>query len=390
MVFDEAGTYTIEYTATDDCGNTTTEDRTVVVKAMNAYGAEWAGGESSAWTRTDKAALFADPVPQMSDGNGGWTEGSSPFDNIMPWSGMEIVEDAEAGTLVKIPKYWYKWTRNGDAMKLQIANEPQDEFLTSPAHADRGDGVGERDYVYVGRYHCSNSGYKSQTSVWAKRGEARSDFRSAISALGNDVWQYDFAMYWTICMLYLVEFADWNSQAKIGYGCSLGSSPVQEGATDAMTYHTGTNASSLTNYGEVQYRHIEGLWSSFNDFVDGIYFDDTNIYVINNPSDFSDVNGGVSVGVRGTTESGVTKTLTDPSSISVYEYALYCSDNNYVNSDKYICDRCEYKNTGTVLFVGGSYRTRSLSNGLFYWNGANPSNYNYIDIGSRLMKLPSA
>lgn len=33
MVFDEAGTYTIEYTATDDCGNTTTSERTVIVEA---------------------------------------------------------------------------------------------------------------------------------------------------------------------------------------------------------------------------------------------------------------------------------------------------------------------------------------------------------------------
>lgn len=32
MVFDEAGTYTIEYTATDECGNTTNAERTVIVE----------------------------------------------------------------------------------------------------------------------------------------------------------------------------------------------------------------------------------------------------------------------------------------------------------------------------------------------------------------------
>lgn len=31
MKFDEAGTYKIEYTATDSCGNSTTEDRLVEV-----------------------------------------------------------------------------------------------------------------------------------------------------------------------------------------------------------------------------------------------------------------------------------------------------------------------------------------------------------------------
>jgi len=33
MVFDEAGTYQIEYTATDECGNTTNAERTVIVEA---------------------------------------------------------------------------------------------------------------------------------------------------------------------------------------------------------------------------------------------------------------------------------------------------------------------------------------------------------------------
>lgn len=31
MKIDEAGTYKIEYTATDECGNSTTEDRIVTV-----------------------------------------------------------------------------------------------------------------------------------------------------------------------------------------------------------------------------------------------------------------------------------------------------------------------------------------------------------------------
>lgn len=37
MVFEEAGTYKIEYTATDDCGNTTTAERTVIVEAPPTY-----------------------------------------------------------------------------------------------------------------------------------------------------------------------------------------------------------------------------------------------------------------------------------------------------------------------------------------------------------------
>ena len=290
MIIDNAGTYTLRYTATDECGNSTTVDRELVVEEpVHVYGAMWDGSDATTWTRTDGSAMFANPSPQYSDGNGGWVGGSSPFDNIMPWSGMEVVEDANAGTLVKIPKFYYKWTHglgtNGNGLQLQISDSPQEGFFTSPAHADRGDGAGERDFVYVGRYHCA-SGYKSQTGVVPLASQTRDTFRQGIHGLGTDIWQYDFAMYWTICMLYLVEFADWNSQAKIGGGCSDSGSVQNMGLTDSMTYHTGTTATAIgaTNYGHIQYRHIEDLWANILDWCDGIYFSDTSVYGIKNPS----------------------------------------------------------------------------------------------------------
>ena len=389
MIINEEGTYTLRYTATDDCGKTTEVDRELVVKMPPIYGVEWDGGESSAWARTDSSSLFAEPVPQHSDGNGGWTSGSSPFDDIMPWSGMQIVEDVEAGTLVSIPKFYYKWTRDGDSMKLQISPTERDGFLTSPAHADRGDGVGERDVVYVGRYHCTNVDFKSTTGIAPKRSITRSTSRSSISALGNDIWQYDFAMYWTICMLYLVEYADWNSQGKIGFGCRYIYS-INNGETDAMTYHTGTNATAITEHGTVQYRHIEGLWSSVYDWVDGIYFAGRTVNVINTPSDFSDTSNGTSVGTRASS-SNVIQAFTDPSAISGFEYALFpsavVSDSTF---SKYVCDSYNYNASGVVLKTGGQYDGLEGGSGLFYMNASQNSSGSASSTGTRLMKLPSA
>ena len=74
-----------------------------IPQTTHIYGAEWSGNSETTWTRTDEAAGFSNPSPAVNNGTG-----SSPFDNLMPWAGMEIVEDAEAGTLVSIPKYWYK------------------------------------------------------------------------------------------------------------------------------------------------------------------------------------------------------------------------------------------------------------------------------------------
>lgn len=345
------------------------------------YGAEWAGESSSSWVRTDDAVGFAEPSPAVNNGTG-----SSPFDDIMPWSGMKRVTDSAAGELVEIPKFYYKWTRTGTKMKLQISMSQEEGFLCSPAHADRGDGIGERDVVYVGRYHCSSGTYKSTTGVVPRASVTRANFRTSIHNLGSTIWQYDYAMYWTIRMLYLVEYADWNSQAKIGYGCSDSGNVQNAGLTDSMTYHTGTNASSRTTYGHVQYRYIEDLWGNVYDWCDGIYFSSSTVYAIKNPANFSDSSGGTNVGTR-TTASNCIKAWTTPTA-SGFEYALYpsevVSDSSYAT---YVADYYNYSSSGVVLSVGGYYYP-SQSFGLFCLNGATSATNASAYVGSRLMKLP--
>ena len=379
------GTFNI--TATYQSLNATT---TYTVKASSIYGVQWAGGSSSAWTRTDESANFADPQPYYSGMSG---TPSSPFDNLMPWSGMEIVDDADAGKLVKIPKFWYKWTRSGSSMKLQISDSEQTGFLVSPAHADRGDGSGERDYVYVGRYHCGSPNFKSVSGTTPIVSTTRSDFRTGIHNLGSKIWQYDFAMWWTINMLYLVEFADWNSQAKIGGGCSqttaTSSAVYNMGYTDSMPYHTGTTSNSIgaTVYGGTQYRYNEGLWDNCNDWCDGIYFSTADVYAIKNPANFSDTTGGTKVGTR-PAATGWTTAWNDPSAISGFEYALYPSTaDSSLDGSTYICDRCSYNASGVVLYVGGGYGQYQYC-GAFCLNGNYQASGQNAVIGSRLQKLP--
>ena len=341
------------------------------------YGISWDGSSASAWTRTDAAELFTDPVPAVSNG-----DGSSPFDDILPWSGMEIVDDATAGKLVKIPKYYYKWTKTGTAMTLQISTKQYDGFLCSPAHADRGDGNGERDYVYVGRYHCATSTYKSTTGVAPANNLTRADFRTNIHNLGSDIWQFDYAMLWTIRMLYLVEYADWNSQAKIGYGCGNNSAAENAGLTDAMTYHTGTNAASRTTYGHTQYRHIEDLWGNVYDWCDGIYFSTQDVNAIRNPANFSDTTGGTKIATRPTT-SGVVTEWTIPTQEG-YEGWLYAKEAPFHRSVfRSGGDHCNYNASNVVLHVGGNY-SQNQNHGLFYMNDNSVSNKN-TNIGSHIL-----
>lgn len=355
----------------------TTSQAITVIPNTTIYGVEWDGTSTTTWTRTDAAELFTNPVPYVS----GASSYTSPFDNRSPWKDMQIVNDVTAGKLVSIPKYYYKWTKTGSTMKLQIADGPVDGFHVSPAHADRGDGKGERDVVYVGRYHC-NSSYKSAAGSTPLGDITRATARTSIHNLGSLYWQYDFAMYWTIAMLYLVEFADWNSQAKIGYGCSPSGSKWNVGYTDSMPYHTGTTASARTSYGGTQYRYIEGLWDNVYDWCDGIYFSGANVYCIKNPSSFSDSSGGTLVGTR-PTSGGWISAFNIPTA-NGFEYALYTSAISGSEST-YITDFCY--SGGVVLCVGGNY-SQYQDYGLFCLNGSTSASYAGSIVGSRLQKLP--
>ena len=380
----ESGTYTITATkngeTAEDTATITADGQTVNVKLAyrHIYGVVWDGTSTTVWSRTDEAAGFVNPTPYRA----GATSYGSPFDDLLPWSGMVRVTDAVAGELVAIPKFWYKWTKSGNSLKLQIADKEADGFHVSPAHADRGDGAGERDIVYVGRYHCNTNNYKSQSGVKPKVNITRSTARTSIHNLGSNIWQSDIQMRMTIWMLYLVEFADWNSQKTIGKGCGDNSATGNMGYTDSMPYHTGTTLSSRDSYGlGTQYRYIEGLWDNVYDWGDGCYYNSSGLNIINTPGGFSDNSGGTAVGVP---SSGWPSAFT-VATVAGLEWVIYPTATGG-SETTYSADSWNFDASYPCLFFGGDYY-QSGNYGLFYVNCGSASNSN-ANFGCRLQKLP--
>ena len=382
------------YTADNKTG-TITGDTNLVFSYESSgkiYGVswKWATKDNTKLTRTGDAASFADPVPYMS----GSSSYGSPFDNIYPWSHMSIVEDPNAGTVVSIPKYWFKITDTTDGIKIEIANYAAEGFKVSPAHRDRGDGKGERDIVYVGRY-CCDSTYKSTTGVKPKTRVTRSNFRNYIHKLGSNIYQIDFAMFWTIRMLYIVEFANWNSQKIIGYGSTTSTSSSVMGYTDSMPYHTGTVLSSRSKYGVgTQYRYIEGLWDNIGEWCDGIYINaNNNIYAIMNPNNFSDTNNGTLVGTRSSGDYGYIYRW-GISTVDGFDWVLYPASikTSETASSMFVTDFYGYynnSNTGknVVLYTSSSGSATKQRSGIFSLSECYYS-YSNNSVGSRLMVLP--
>ena len=275
------GTWTVTATKGSDTASKTititeTGQYRVDLDYPRVYGAKWSfQSNTSKFTRTDAAADFADPVPYVL----GATSYGSPFDHIYPWSGIKRVSDEDCGELVAIPKFWYKlsWEGSGDSAYfcIQISNVEADGFKLSPAHRARNGNELPRDVIYIGRYHCANSTYKSDSEELPAVSELRASFAGNIESIGDGVYMIDFLTVQTLWLLYLVEYANWDCKSVIGFGGTgewqngAATIPVVEnGYTDAMPYHTGTMKNSAAETGAAtQYRFIEGIWDNVATFI---------------------------------------------------------------------------------------------------------------------------
>lgn len=369
---------TISYTIG---GVTKTTTQSIEV-SIPVYGVTWDGTASPVFTRTGAAADFVDPIPFYS----GMSETpSSPFDNIMPWSGMVRVEDPDLGTLVAIPKFYYKLDIDDSTGEydLKIANQAVDGFLCSPAHSDRNDGAGERDVVYIGAYYSNKSNYKSEAGKNVRSlNLTRTQMRSGVQGLGSNVYLQDYALYMTLCFLFLVEFAHWDYEIKVGKGLSSG----QSGATDSFNYHTGTTSNDRTVGGNLKYRNIDEFLDVQPVFLEGIHCKSDGIYFTKKPSDFADPSNWTRVVPSSDSlGTGAIKRL-KKYNVPGFEFVQYPSLINGSASEaqyrQYVCARCTGQSPSYPNFI--LREMTSYIDGLMYgeWSGEN------ISTGMRLMKLP--
>lgn len=355
-----------------------TKDNVLLWRRPHIYGVTWKK-TGNTLTRTDDAVKFSNPTVAT-----GTSTGSSPFNSIYPWSEITKVVDGN-NTLVKIPKFWFKWTNNSTALTLQISDKPINGFYVSPMHANRGDGKGERDFAYIGRYRCAASTYYSKSGLAPAVSMTIDAARTKIKSLGTGYYQQDFATFWTTRMLYLVEFANWDSFAVIPRPNAPTYENIKSGYTDSMTYHTGTSANGYS----FQYRWIEDPWVGVLEWCDGIRFvNNSSVYVIMNPNQFSNTANGVKVcSMSGTADtSGFIKDW-KLSTVAGYEWMLWINGVSSTETSSTLPDWYYQKSAGNALYIGGS-RTILNKHGAFfiYCDFKNTETSEFI--GTRLMKLP--
>lgn len=254
---------------------------------------------------------------------------------------------------------------------------------------DRNDGKGERDVVYVGRYHCATKSYKSTTGVIPANDSPRNDMFTSCHAIGDTYYMMDFATRFTLWLLYLVEMASWNSQADIGYG--TGDKTAQNmGYTDGMKYCTGTTQRARTTYGlGTQWRNIEGLWDNVYDWMSGCYLGYVDsikgICIITDASKLEYLKDGKLVGKPPKNGFVGELTVSDTGGFPMFYGSSLTGGSETAGTCDYWSD--DSGGTPSALIVGSEYSFTNQSCGMFQVHADNSSSH-VINLGCRLMELP--
>lgn len=359
--------------------------------AGNVFGVCWdTSNPSTALTRltpdTDPYRFVTQTVAEEPKPAIGTGAGSSPFDAFMPWSGMQECNMNTAGTvtarkgdnrfsrdgdfvMVYIPEFYVAYKESGTKKYFYISDVQNRGFTKHP-------GSGK----YVGKYHMNSNG-RSMTNASPWVNVTRADARSKAQGIGSKFHLYDFATYCAIIFLYIVEFADWNCQNKIGRGyVDSSDSAISSGGTDSVTYHTG-RINGRDGKIAVQYRWIENLWGNVHQWVDGFNANGTTAYYCTDPSKYAD-----------DTATGYTKIGTLPA--SGYIKDLIVTDNGLLipkttggSKTTYIPDYMWTPFGRRVLFVGG-YWNNGANAGLLFFNVSVASSYSGSNVSARLLCEP--
>lgn len=390
----KAGTWTI--TATKD-GNTATgtveitasgQSKNLTLDYAAVFGVCWdTSNSSTALTRLTKTSdpygfvtknITTEPVPAVGTG-----AGSSPFDNYAPWNGMKkcsLLSDGSvyawenqtdfsylgAYVMVYIPTFYVAQKRKDAKQYFYISDKAKTGFTKHP-------GSGK----FVGRYHMNSDGYcnsRQPPYVNMTRAVARSKAKNN----GGKFCLYNFATYCAIIWLYVMEFADWNCQNKIGRGyVDNHNSAINSGGTDSMTYHTG-RAAGTDGSTAVQYRWIENLWGNVYQWIDGFNANGTTAYYRIDPSRYADdtATGYNQIGTL--PPNGWIKDLT------VTDNGLLIPKTVGGSETTFIPDYANSSSGWLVLLVGGGWISGSDA-GLLYFSANNSSSYSYSFISARLL-----
>lgn len=193
------------------------------IESNTIYGIERniANNSATSWDRTDNA------VGLVANATHDGTEVQNDFDNLYPWSHMKTVNydptekmitatigdsnfkfDGSNGQVMTIvPEFYFTYWADDTKEHWQISEYAIEGFTKVPG-------------FMLGRYpsaKTTDNKLMSASGMFPEVLKNITSFRNDSKAVGEDFGQMDWR-YFAVQLLYLVEYADYNSQAKLGNG----------------------------------------------------------------------------------------------------------------------------------------------------------------------------
>ena len=388
----------------------------IVNTLTDTYGLEW--------NKT------TDSYTRLNDAEG---KARSYFDNVYPWAGIRrcilndsgqivayygesgFVENGSTGqVMVRIPKFYYRAESFTNGYRWYVSPKPQGGFRVHPAFIRNGV---EKDCIYFSAYEgclydVSASSYITNDAQVADFTAGTGDKLSSIanakpcSGLTQNLtlpnsrilahnrgsgWELqDFLTSSAIQLLYLIEYATFNSQAQIGRGVvdktddNSTNMAVNTGATSSLGNASG-KASGTDGLVSVSYRGIENFWGNIWKWVDGLNIQADGKPWVADHSFASDTFTSPYTYLNGTlaTTNGYAKDILFNSSIDCGFLPTVVGG----SEDSYLCDYY-WQNTGNRVALLGGYWYHGSSAGALCWRLASVSSTRDRTIGARLLYVP--
>lgn len=223
-----------------------------------------------------------------------------PTDSTLKADGVtsSVLDGTDGQVMVEIPKFYYRYSYLSGVHHWEIANSAGCGFELHPAFVKNGV---EMDARYVGAYegYIDTGVLGSVSGQTPTTSQTRAQFRTAAEARGAGWHQWDATLHHLVSLLYLIEYADLNSQAMIGDGNTAytswpGSPPSLTGVSNSAgdaTWNQTTAGGSATD--GMSYRGIENLYGHVWKFMDGLNVHNSTahgsqVWLSQNPDDYAD------------------------------------------------------------------------------------------------------
>ena len=363
------------------------EVRSYTTKATftQAYGVTW-NPTTDVYTRTGFAsgtanstsyagAIQANMKRCVLNANGTVAYYLHPTNSTLKADGSAATIDGSAGNvMVEIPKFYYKYENVGGVHSWSISPIAEAGYTLHPAFMRGGT---ERNYRYYPAYEGWYNGSKliSGSGKVPTVNQTRATFRSYAAANGTGWSQIDWNILTAVQLLFLTEYATFDTQAMLGNGNDTGSDYTM---TTGGSNGIGNASSPATNDNTwMSYRGIENWYASMWKFIDGVNVSERQYFVNSNPATFADdvfTGDYVATGITSAAASGYVSNL-------VANAKGFVASEVTGSSSTKVPD-CFYQNTGNRIVIFGGNAGSGLATGGFYLAAYDAASYARSDIGS--------